>query len=100
MPSIFKEFYYGNICPADHIFPQGEDAEKYKALFKAQVEIGDQLERRLDAQGRKQFDAYRDMQIDVNSMEHEGFFLYAFRLGARMTMELLNPYGGGVSEDF
>lgn len=100
MSSILKELYDGNICPADHTVAQGENAKKYKMLIGSQIEIGTQLEKSLDEQERKQFDAYRDMQIDLNILEQEELFLYAFRLGARMMLELTSPYDDAPKEAF
>lgn len=100
MSSILKELYNGNLCPADHTFPKGGNAKKYKMLTDSQVEIGEQLENFMDAQARKQFDTYRDMQIEINIIEQEELFLYAFRLGAQMMLELLNPHDGAGTADF
>lgn len=58
MSSVLKDLYDGNLCPAEHTFAQGARAEAYKKLFYKQTEIGQQLEKQLDAQAQEIFNKY------------------------------------------
>lgn len=100
MTSVLKDLYDGKLCPAERTFARGAHVEAYKKLFFKQTEIGEQLEKQFDTQAQKMFGTYRELQINLNIMEEEELFFYAFRLGARMLLEILSPCDGAGQEDF
>lgn len=100
MSSILKDLYDGNLCPAGRDYTRSKSAKDYKTLLSSQVELGEQLEDRLDVQARDMFNTYCKMQVELNILEEEDLFLYAFRLGARMLLEILSPRDGIQAEDF
>ncbi|MGN0562079.1 MAG: DUF6809 family protein [Candidatus Fimenecus sp.] len=101
MAAILKNFYNGNLCPIDRTFAHGKEAQKYKLLMKKQDELAAYIKNRLDEQGLEHFQAYCDLQIQLNIAEQEDMFVYAFRLGAHWYQEVFSPRTDGISaEDF
>ncbi len=99
MSSILKDFYNGDLCPADRRLAHGEEAESYLRLLDMQETAAKRLESSLDEQELKNFRAYCELQMQINTIEQEDMFLYAFRLGAHLEQELLLPRKGSISAE-
>lgn len=48
----------------------------------------------LSPEAREQLEALNDLKSDLSVMANEDFFLYGFRLGARMILDILGDYEG------
>ncbi len=99
MPSVLEELYYGNIHPADRALANTKKAKDFRQLHHAQVQLEEQLESVLSEQELTQFRTYCNMQGELNCREHEELFLYAFRLGAKMMIEILLPRENKLTEE-
>lgn len=84
MPSILEEFAYGNVLPEAQFFKK--DSEYGRALDCVSRSEQKLLER-LGAEDRKIFEAYADMQGEVNRLTAVKNLVYGFRLGLTMTAE-------------
>ena len=73
MKSILEELFYGNVCPNTDC--RSKDKET-KELTDKQKEILEKFD-----------DCYNEL-TDINERE---IFVYAFRLGARIAIEVLFP---------
>lgn len=98
--TVLENLFYGNIIPANRGFAKGEKGRAYQALLCKQTEIMETLDKHLDEQGKNLLEAYYDIQGQAEGIDQKENFLYAFRLGARLMMELLNSYNGALEEDF
>ena len=48
----------------------------------------------LSPEAREQLEAINDLKSDLSVMANEDFFLYGFRLGARMILDIIGDYEG------
>lgn len=99
MPSILKDFYNGKLCPSERNLAHGQKAKSYMKLLEKQDAIVKRLEDSLDVQNSDAFKAYCELQMQLDAIEQEDLFLYAFRLGARLEHELFTPRTDGISAE-
>ena len=96
MASILEQFAYGNITPEAQFFQR--DSEYGRAM--EYVERNEEkLLGRLGADDKEIFQAYVDMQGEVNQLTAVKNLIYGFKLGLTMTAEafagLDDLYNGG-----
>ena len=48
----------------------------------------------LSPEAREQLEAINDIKSDLAVMANEDYFLYGFRLGARMILDIIGDYEG------
>lgn len=92
---VLKELFRGNISPTERSVRPGSD---YK---KTSLEICEQLDRFLETltpEGKKQWESISDLRNDMTIMGEEEAFIYGFRLGARMIMDVVGEYKGQFIE--
>ncbi len=92
---VLKVLYRGNIIPTERPVRLGSD---YK---KASAEICEQLNHfweTLTPEGRKQLEVIDNLRSDMAFMAEEEAFIYGFRLGAKMIMDVVGEYKGQFME--
>ncbi len=92
---VLKELYWGSISPTERTVRPGSN---YK---KASAQICKQLDCFLEAltpEERKQWEAINDLRNDMAAMTEEDAFIYGFRLGARMMMDVVGDYSEQFTE--
>lgn len=92
---VLKELWRGNISPTERSVRPGSD---YK---KASLEICEQLDRfmeNLTPEEKKRWEAISDLRNDMALLGEEDAFIYGFRLGARMVMDVVGEYKGQFIE--
>lgn len=83
---LLKEFYYGNINPNEKQFIRGSHYEKTaKKLCGFEKELIDKL----DSDCKPLLDGLIKEQMELNGLTAEENFIYGFKLGIRMAMEVL-----------
>ncbi len=90
-----KELWRGNISPLERSVRPGSD---YK---KASLEICEQIDRFLETlppEGRKQWETISDLRNDMAMLAEEDAFIYGFRLGASVIMDVVGAYKGQFME--
>lgn len=88
---VLKDLWRGNISPLERSVRPGSD---YK---KVSVELCERIDRFLEnlTPGEKQqLESIDDLRNDMTMMAEEDAFLYGFRLGARMMMDVVGDYKG------
>ena len=93
---VLKDLWRGNISPTERSVRPGSD---YK---KASAEICEQIDRFLESltpEGKKQLKAISDLRNDMALMGEEDAFIYGFRLGAKMIMDVVGEYRGPFIEE-
>ena len=83
---ILEDLYMGDIHPSERSFKK--DSQYSKAL-KNVVKAGDALIGTLTEKQKEQFEAYMSAQREVNVLTDCETFIYAFRLGAKIMMDVL-----------
>ena len=85
MKSILEEFAYGNINPNDGTITRGSHYDK---TMKALVENENRLLEELDGELAEIFKRYSDLQLGSTQIANVDKFIYGYRLGVLMTMEV------------
>lgn len=98
MISVLEELYCGNIHPADRALANSKKAEDFRELQHTGTQLMEQLEAVLNEQQLMQFHTYCNMQGELTCREQEELFVYAFRLGAKMMIEVLLPRENKLTE--
>jgi hypothetical protein len=83
---ILEDLYMGDIHPSERSFKK--DSQYSKALNEV-VKVGDTLIGSLTEKQKEQFEAYMSAQREVNVLTDCETFIYAFRLGAKIMMDVL-----------
>ena len=83
---ILEDLYMGDIHPSERSFKK--DSQHSKALNEV-VKAGDTLIGSLTEKQKEQFEAYMSAQREVNVLTDCETFIYAFRLGAKIMMDVL-----------
>lgn len=87
MKSILEEFANDNILPGSRYFKQ--NSEYGKAIKKA-FDLEDTLGGLLNENERKLLDEFSSAQAEVSRLSSMDKFIYGYRLGVLMTMEVFN----------
>ena len=83
---FIKDFYYGNIKPADRYFEKGRDFER---LMNTEDKIREDLVTRLSEQDRILFDEFSNCLVKQSIILEETHYISGFRDGARMMVDVL-----------
>jgi hypothetical protein len=83
---ILEDLYMGDIHPSERSFKK--DSQYSRALNNV-VKAGDALIGSLTEKQKEQFEAYMSAQREVNVLTDCETFIYAFRLGAKIMMDVL-----------
>ena len=81
-----EDLYTGNVRPGERSFRQ--NSQYSRALAQA-VESGDALIKSLTEEQKKLFEEYMDAQREVNILTDCETFIYAFKLGAKLILDIL-----------
>ena len=83
---VINELWYGNIEPQDRKNPRDKE---YKQLLKKICDYEEQFRGIFSPEQQKDFENYENATISVTAISEEAAFVYGFRLGARMMLEVL-----------
>ena len=89
MKSILEELYYGNVCPQeDSVIPSAktEQLKGFIAYHHAN------LSSTLTDKQKEIFEKFNDCVSELTDINDYETFEYAFKLGARIAIEVLYPY--------
>ena len=88
MRSILEELFYGNICPNTDC--RSNDKE-VKELMGYIADHHDNLNKTLSDKQKELLEKFDDCYNELTDLNERELFIYAFRLGARITLEVLFP---------
>ena len=88
MRSILEELFYGNICPNTDC--RSNDKE-VKELMGYIADHHDNLNQTLSDKQKELLEKFDDCYNELTDINERELFIYAFRLGARITLEVLFP---------
>ena len=88
MRSILEELFYGNVCPNTDC--RSKDKET-KQLMGYIADHHDALSRELTDKQKEILEKFDDCYAELTDINEREIFVYAFRLGAQIVIEVLYP---------
>ncbi|MBO5702612.1 MAG: hypothetical protein J6S71_09245 [Clostridia bacterium] len=88
MKSILEELFYGNVCP--HIDCRSTDKETVE-LMGYVADHHDALLDGLSDKQRETLEKFDDCYSELTGINERDIFIYAFKLGMRIAIEVLSP---------
>ena len=85
MRSVINELWHGNIVPQED---SRNNSPKMKELMGYMSRHHDDLLKTMTDEQREIFEKFDDCWSEYSSYAEEAIFEYAFKLGARLTMEV------------
>ena len=92
---VLEKLWRGEISPAERCIRRGS---KYQQASVAFCEEMDAMLNELPSDVRKRLEELSDLKSDINLMENEDFFIYGFRLGAGMVLDVIGDHKGAFRE--
>ena len=86
MRSILEELFYGNICPNTDCRCNNTQS---KELMGYIANHHDSLAQSLDEQQKETLEKFNDCFSEPNDINEREIFIYAFRLGMRIAIDVL-----------
>ena len=86
MRSILEELFYGNICPNTDCRSQDKET---KQLMGYIADHHDNLRSTLNEQQKELLEKFDDCYNELVDINEREIFAYAFRLGMRITIEVM-----------
>ena len=90
---ILEQLYIGNVRPGERSFKR--NSQYARALDEA-AKTGDALIETLNEEQEELFEAFMDAQREVSILTDAETFIYSFRLGAKIALDVLE--NGEMSE--
>ena len=87
MRSIIEELWYGNVCPSESCRDATEDE---KMLIRYIADHHDNLQATLTDKQKEILEKLDDCYNELSDISEREIFVYAFRLGARIAIEVMN----------
>ena len=87
MRSILEELWYGNICPNTEF---GERTKEAKELMGYIADHHDSLQATLTDKQKEILEKFDDCYAELTDINEREIFVYAFRLGARIAIEVMS----------
>ena len=88
MRSILEELFYGNVCPNTYCWNKDKEV---KELMGYIADHHSALNETLTDKQKEIFEKFNDCYDELTDINERGIFVYAFRLGARIAIEVLLP---------
>ena len=85
MKSILEQFAYGNINPSDGAIPKGS---RYERILNSANNAENKIAAALDGELQELFSKYVNEQGEAVSIAETDKFIFGYRLGVLMTMEV------------
>lgn len=86
MKTILEELYDGNIYPDELIVPKDPE---YPPLREKMSGVLEMWKKKLSEEDYSQFESLLDLRSEMSSMEASASFVYGFKLGALIMLEVL-----------
>ena len=92
---LLDKLWRGDIAPSDrYIRPDSE----YKKVARAFCDVADRLQDQLAPEGKKLWEEADRLKSDMVMLTEEDVFIYGFRMGARMILDVIGDYKGQFCE--
>lgn len=91
MRSILEKLFYGNVCPSTDCRSMNEQEQQLMGYI---TEHHDSLQTTLTDKQKEQLEKFVDCYSELTDINEREIFVYAFKLGARIAIEVLCPSSG------
>ena len=88
---VLRELWRGEISPTDRRVRQGSEYQQRAAEARKQIAEFTAI---LSPEAKERMDTINDQKHDLSMMAEEDVFIYGFRLGARMILDVMGNYEG------
>ena len=92
---LLEQLWRGNIAPSERYIRSNSE---YKKVSQAFCDAAEKMEKELNPEGKKYWREVADLQSDMNMLAEEDIFIYGFRMGARMILDIIGDYKGQFYE--
>ena len=86
MKSIIEELYFGNVGPDVEFRTRSDETKELRNYILAHYE---NLSSTLSEKQKEDFEKFNDCTAELTCLNERDIFTYAFRLGARIAIEVL-----------
>ena len=83
---ILEDLYVGDVRPSERFFQKNS---QYAEALDELVKVGDELTATLNEKEKELFEAFMDAQREVTVLTDCETFCYAFKLGAKIMLDVL-----------
>ena len=88
---LLNKLWRGDISPTErYIRPESE----YKRISKAFCDAAERLQEQLSPEGKQLWEEIDRLRADMTMLSEEDIFIYGFRMGARMILDVVGDYKG------
>ena len=88
MRSILEELFYGNVCPCTNYASANTETEKLMGYLAAHHKT---LREELTDKQKETLEKFDECQFELTAIREREMFLYAFKLGMRIAIDVLAP---------
>ena len=88
---VLRELWRGEISPTDRRVRQGSEYQQRAAEVRKQMA---DLAALLSPEVKERMEDINDQKYNLSMMAEEDVFIYGFRLGARMMLDVIGDYEG------
>ena len=88
---VLQELWRGNITPSERFVRSGSEYKKIAGKLSDEM---DRLVEMISPEARKQLENIGNLRADMAVLSNEDIFIYAFRMGARLMLDVLGEYKG------
>ena len=88
---VLQELWRGNITPSERFVRSGSEYKKIAGNLSDEM---DRLMEMISPEARKQLENIGNLRADMAVLSNEDIFIYAFRMGARLMLDVLGEYKG------
>ncbi|MBR1565136.1 MAG: hypothetical protein IJ649_00090 [Oscillospiraceae bacterium] len=83
---VLEDLYVGEVRPGER---SGNQNKQYKKALNEAIKAGDALTTSLTEQQKELFEEYMTAQREVNILTDVETYIYSFRLGAKIMLDVL-----------
>lgn len=88
---MLRELWRGEISPTDRRVRQGSEYQQRAAEVRKQIA---EFAAMLSPEAKERMEDINDQKHGLSMMAEEDMFIYGFRLGARMMLDVIGDYEG------
>ena len=88
---VLQELWRGNITPSERFVRSGSEYKKIAGKLSDEM---DRLVEMISPEARKQLENIGNLRADMAVLSNEDIFIYAFRMGGRLMLDVLGEYKG------
>lgn len=91
---VLQELWRGNITPSERFVRSGSEYKKIAGKLSDEMDEMDRLMEMISPEAKVQKEIVDNLQTDLTMLSNEDIFIYAFRMGARLMLDVLGEYKG------